>query len=167
MKNYIFDFAQFQMIEKLHDEDWSNYGEETSVSNQVHADDLQEEPDDIRQTLVVIEHMLGLNADDVLVTGLNMGSGGDMKYFHDNIIIKSDVIDKKALTFDTHVQYFTLYQYEDKKYIVMDVKDYTEYSFIFINKEDFDFFDQIQPANTPKEPENIELSPDEEMIDET
>lgn len=166
MKRHVLNLNSYLMIEHLNQEDWSNYGEETSVSDDVHHDDIQNEPDDIRETKVLVEEMMGMNVDDILVTGMHMGSGADTKYFYENIVGKSEQVEQRGLTFDTHVQYFTMYQYEDKKFIVMDVKDATEYSFIFISKGDFDFFDQIDPQETVDTSASLDTEPDvtEEIV---
>lgn len=127
--SHVLDFYSY-ITEELSRDEWLNYKDDTYLA-------LDKPRQDTELIAQKIKSLLGTDdAADIQFTGNDIGLGENFKHFHLNIIPKSEVDGNGALTFDEYTAYYTLYTYNDMKYVSVDVKDIYEHSYIFIKSED-------------------------------
>lgn len=152
MKRYVKNLREF-LTEALNKSEWLNYKNDTGLNTPDPSDDLS-------KTAALVQKLL--NVDDpaqLLFTGDDVSISQDYKYFLEQVIPKSDKKEEGNMPDSGYTAYYALYQNGEKFFVKFDVKDSSEYSYIFIREEDYEYFDKLdapmvpQLAEKPPQPE--------------
>ncbi len=121
--------------ERLNREEWLKYDdEETPVS--------PESGTDIANLYNYIVTAMNTKSGNLLYTTSNMKAGEDFSFFKLHIIEKAEEQSTKTIHSSETQIYITSYLYDESKpFLLVEIRDPYEYSFVIINEKDFEFFD--------------------------
>lgn len=127
--------------ERLNQEAWLKLKEDTAMS----FNDTQYNVDDVIKSVV---NLMNAKVEDLVFTANDVGGKEDFTYFKSHIINHSKKMSEETARGTDYTLYLTHYMYEDSKsFVMVEVKDTYEYSFIVINKNDFEFYNEATKPN--------------------
>jgi len=128
------EFINF-INERLNRQEWLNYDdEEAPVSPNLSTN--------ISELYNYILKSMNSDASNLLYTTSHMKVGEDFTFFKSHIIDKSEQQSSKTIHASETQIYITAYLYsETKPFMLVEIRDPYEYSFVIINENDFEFFD--------------------------
>ena len=157
MRRYVKNLSEY-LTEALNKTEWLNYKNDTALNSP--------DPDtDISDTSALILRLMNMdNPADLLFTGDDVSIGEDYRYFIESILPKSEKVDEGIFPSTEYSAYYTLYKNGDRFFIKYDIKGTYEYSYVFINKNDYDYFDSLDQPMVPRPPEEpqVQATPAEE-----
>lgn len=142
MRQYVKNISRF-LTEALNKVEWLNYKDQTTVG--------ADSSNDVQLTSELLLNLL--NVDDtaaLLFTGVDVSIGDDYAYFLNILVPQAQLIKHDKVPNLSFIQYYKLYQYKEKFFVILEIRDDYEYSYVFIRVEDYEFFDKIDQPVVPE-----------------
>ena len=131
------------IYEALTKAEWLNYKEQTTVG--------PDSSDDVMRTSELLYSLLSVDDPAALLfTGDDVSLGDDYKYFMQVLVPQAKEIKHDRIPGISFTEYYRLFQYKDKFFVILDIRDEYEYSYLFIRTEDYEFFDKIDKPIVPE-----------------
>jgi len=120
--------------ERLNKSEWIKYDDGESPVDQ----DLNSNSVELSD---YITNIMNTDITNLLYTTSHMNAAEDFTFFKAHIINKAEQQSTKTVHTAKTQMYITSYLYDSKSFILVEIRDPYEYSFIIINEKDFEFFD--------------------------
>jgi hypothetical protein len=149
-------FKKF-ILESLFINNWRNYKDDTDLG----SDKTSKESNDISQ--IILKSFESSNPSDLIFTSNDIAFGEDYLFFMD-IVRSLSPVNVRTLNMPGYVVYVSIFQYNEKNIATVDIisNDSSTYSHIFINKNDFDYFDPEKRDEVENQEDQMEDESEED-----
>jgi len=120
--------------ERLNKTEWISFQSDSPIPDII-------EHGSIEKLVNAVTDLLQAKPENLLFTVNTPGDSEDFGFFKMHILAKSEQVDDVTLRSIDQTTYLTKYKYNDKSFVIVEIRDPYEYSFIIINQNDFEFFD--------------------------